>query len=391
MESIGEIFTAFNELALVAGTLVAAVFFFFRSIFAGLGTALLAALGRGAGFGIGQRLSPGAQAGRRLPLSPRQRLARQALFEAEARQVRIESYVGAYLELMAERAGPFALSALIAGRIEPGFAEKYERFVRRTQEFDRLEEKAQRALQRFEADYARHCEPIRDELRQLGVELTRWKARGRRFAWQPWRRRWRYYKRRMLSVRRRIFLRQLRLQSAELKLNMSYRATLEPALVEVDRYERAYLTHWIHSFEADLESLRLTVVSGRLIEHLATPQNSALREKLQIGGLPAERASLERELRAFLAERGVGLPPEASIAGLLEAYLRLRLLEDEAMRAAWGVDRTWLEHDLPPPGELGIAQERWLHLSRAWPEASPRALPPARPHALAGRAAAGGS
>jgi hypothetical protein len=367
MESIGEIFTAFNELALVAGTLLAAVFFFFRSIFAGLGTALLAALGRGAGYGIGQRLSPGAQAGRRLPLSPRQRLARQALFEAEARQVRIESYVGAYLKLIAERMGPFALSVHVAGQIEPGFAEKFERLVRRTQEFDRLEEKAQRALQRFEADYAKHCEPVRDELRSLSVELTRWKARGRRFAWQPWRRRWRYYKRRMLATRKAIFRKQLRLQSAELKLNMGYRAILEPALAEVDRYERAYLTHWIHSFEADLESLRLTVVSGRLIEHLATPQNAALRARLQIEGLPAGKAALERELKSYLSSRDVGLAPAATTAGLLEAYLRIRLLEDADMRAAWGVDRSWIERDLPPPGELGVAQERWLHLRHVVP------------------------
>ncbi len=364
METIGEIFSSFSELALVTGTMLAAVLFFFRSIFTGLGTALLAALGRGAGHGFGQRLSPGRDmAGRRLPTNPRQRLARQALFEAEARQARMESYVDAFSDLLALRGGPFAVSVTLCGLVEPGFAQKVTRLRQRVQEFDRLEGTAQRIVQRYESDYERRCEPTRDELRALSVQLARLKARHRRFAWQPWRRRWRHTKARLLATRRRILAAAWRLRQAELRLNMSYRTVLEPALAAADQYERAYLTHWVHSFEADLDSLRLTVVSGRLVELIGSAPYAGLRASLGLDGLRWEAGKLEPELRDFIAARGGGFGPEATTESLFETYLRLRLLEDDALRRVWGIDRVWLERDLPPPGALGLVHERYQHLA----------------------------
>lgn len=200
------------------------------------------------------------------------------------------------------------------------------------------------------------------------MELARWKARTRRFALQFWRRRWRYYKRRQVLERRRIIALRWRLQQAETKLNRAYRTLLEPALMALDQYERTYLTHWVNSFEADLESFRLTIVTGRLIDLLQAPQQVRLAERLGLAELPREQAGLVQHLTEYLQERRAVHGPSDGIETLFEAYLRLRLLEEPELARRWGIDPAWIAHLLPPPGAIGIAQEYYAHLPHpaAW-------------------------
>ena len=151
---------------------------------------------------------------------------------------------------------------------------------------------------------------------------------------------------------------------AEWRLNEKYSVLLEPALVAVDQYERTYLTHWVHSFEADLESFRLTVMTGRLVDLLFQPAHYETRKRLGLSELPNNRVLLRDHLIEALETRGVGFPPLARLEGLLEIYLRLLLLDDPALQRKWSVNATWLEHYLPPPGALGIANERFNHLTQ---------------------------
>lgn len=360
-----------NNIFVIAGGTIAALFFGVYGLFSRFGLALLTGLTRSAGTGIGDRFvirgagASGQLAGRRLPSAIRQRHARQALWNADARLARLERYVEVWLGLLAARAGPFAVSMHLMSLLHRGFQEKTARLARRAQKFDRLEEKAQSLLQRYEADYAIQCEPLRDSMLRNYVELSLWKARGRRFAWQVWRRRWRYTKRRQVLVRRRIIAERLELHKAEQRLNKLYRIQLEPALTALDLYESTYLAHWVHSFEADLESFRLTVVTGRLIAMLKEPQNARLAETLGLASLPDTTASLTALFTTFLAERQAVLGPNEGIETLFEAYLRLRLIEEPELCRRWGIERQWIERMLPAPGSLGLAHEYYGHLTDA--------------------------
>ncbi|MEZ5776279.1 MAG: hypothetical protein R3D33_16690, partial [Hyphomicrobiaceae bacterium] len=363
MDTVNDIFAVFNDLTIVAGTVLATLFLLLRSVFMGLGTALLSAFGRGAGAGIGTRFAGGQLASRRLPTNPTQRLARQALYQAEARQVRMETYNEAWLELVTLRGGPYALSVHLLGMLSPGFRDKVDRLRTRSLEFDRLEERAQRIVQRYERDYQRVCEPLRDEVRALDVELSRWKARDRRFALQFWRRRWRHAKRRHLRLRFKVVARRWHLHRTEWRLNLRYRGALEPALRAVDRYERAYLTHWIHSFEADLESFRLTILSGRLMEIVRQPARKATIGRLGLADLPDDAAALRSFLIEGLAASARAVAPGEPIESLFETWLRDRLAASPELCALWQVDPAWLRAHLPPPGSLGVVHERYLHVA----------------------------
>ncbi|MEL7544381.1 MAG: hypothetical protein AAGJ70_11465, partial [Pseudomonadota bacterium] len=165
------------------------------------------------------------------------------------------------------------------------------------------------------------------------------------------------------QTRRAILFERLALMRQEWRLNEKYRVLMEPALTALDQYERHYLTHWVHSFEADLESFRLTVVCGRLLDLLHFPAHADTISTLGLADLPQDPAALRAHLIDFIDARGVGYPPGPRIEGLFEIYLRLRLLEDEELRARWDVNQVWLERYLPPPGALGVAHARFYHLA----------------------------
>ncbi|MGI9405557.1 MAG: hypothetical protein ACR2O4_04225 [Hyphomicrobiaceae bacterium] len=354
-------FSFFDDIALLIATAFGAVWLLLSTVMSRFGLAILTGLGRTGGAVIGQRFG-GQMNSRRMPTNPTQRHARQALWRAEARQQRMASYVQAWFDLLATRGGPFAVSIYLHSILHDGFREKVVRLRTRCREFDRLEEIAQHRVQRYERDHERHCQPLRDELLDLEIELARLKARHARQRFRMWRKRWRRVKRRQFQTRRAIVAKRFRLSRAEWRLNARSRVLMEPALVAVDQYERAYLTHWVHSFEADLESFRLTVVTGRLIDLLFQPGHAETANRLGLADLPGDRIHMRDYIIAFLEERDVGFPPLARLEGLFEIYLRLRLLEDPALCRKWGINRIWLERYLPPPGAMGVAHERYNHL-----------------------------
>ena len=374
MDILSGFFSIFDSLALLIATAVGAFWFTVRSFLGRFGLAILTGLGRGAGTGIGARFTgtqaSGQMSSRRMPTNPTGRHARQALMNAEARQIRMKSYVEAWCDLLATRGGPFALSIHLQSLLHDGFREKVVRLRSRCREFDRLEAIAQRRIQLFERDYARKCEPIRNELMDLNITLARWKARHRRFAWRFWRRRWRYLKGRQIATRRKLIAAQWRLQRAEWRLNVAARPTMEPALVAVDQYEQNYLMHWVHSFEADLESFRLTVMTGRLLDILFEPGSAGMREHLGLGALPKDRVDLREHVLGYLRERRVAFGPLARLESLFESYLRERLIEDSDLCQRWHINPIWLRRALPAPGAIGVAHERYRHIAPlgAWKE-----------------------
>ena len=367
MDLFVDFFGIFDSVALLFATVVGAIWFAIRSFLGRFGLALLMGLGRGAGTGLGARFTGGQAGGqissRRMPSNPTGRHARQALWNAEARQVRMKSYVDAWCDLLATRGGPFAISIHLQSLLHDGFRDKVVRLRVRCREFDRLEAVAQRRVQLYERDYARQCEPIQDEFLRLNVELARWKARHRRFVGRFWKKRWRYLKRNQIRTRRALIDVRWRLQKAEWKLNAAYRPVLEPALVAVDQYERNYLMHWVHSFEADLESFRLTVMTGRLLDILFEPASDGMRVHLGLGDLPHDRIVLREHMIDYLATHQVAFGPLARLESLFESYLRVRLIDDPELCERWHINRVWLQHALPAPGAVGVANERYQHLT----------------------------
>lgn len=364
MELFAEFFNLFNDFFLLMAGAVGAVWLMISTVLSRFSLAIIAGIGRTGGAVLGQRFG-GQMNSRRMPSSPTNRKARQALWRAEARQQRMASYVQAWFDLLATRGGPFALSIYLHSMLHDGFRDKVVRLRVRCREFDRLEEVAQHRVQRYEREYEKTCEPIRDGILDLELELARLRARHTRQVFRFWRKRWRRVKRRQFQTRRAILWRRIQLMRAEWRLNEKYSVLMEPALVAVDQYERTYLAHWVHSFEADLESFRLTIVTGRLVELLFRPGHEATCKRLGLSDLPHDRIHLRDHLIDYLERRNIGFPPLARLEGLFEFYLRVRLLEDAELCRAWGVNRVWLENYLPPPGALGVAHERYNHLQNA--------------------------
>ncbi len=374
MEFLTDSLTFFSDIGVLIATVVGTAIVALRGFIVRFGLAILAGLGRGAGAGLSSKFAgSGGTAGsqidsRRMPASAKARHARQALWQASAREKRMETYLDAWIDLLAMRGGPFALSIYLYSLFHKGFQLKVARLQQRCREFDRLEDEAQRILQRYEADYERKCEPLRNEILDDQIELAKWKARHRRWSFKFWRKRWRYYKKRMTAVRRRLFVRRIILFRREYKLNLCYRSVIEPALKAVDQYEKAYLSHWVHSFEADLKSFRLTVVTGRLLEMICEKQNHDFLERLGLGEMPSDAARLRVFLQSTIESYQAGYGPEATLESLFETYLRLKLLNEPGLLERWGVNRVWLERYLPPPGALGVTQQRYEHMgsNRDW-------------------------
>jgi hypothetical protein len=157
----------FDSIFVLLGGVAAAIFFGVYGLFSRFGLALLTGLTRSAGTGLGDRFMGrgiGRTGGRRIPTGGMIRHARHALWHADARLQRMELYNEAWLELLAARGGPFAVQMHLLSLIHAGFQEKTARLLRRARAFDRLEERAQGILQRYERDYARLCEPMRNEM-----------------------------------------------------------------------------------------------------------------------------------------------------------------------------------------------------------------------------------
>ncbi len=374
MDDMGAVLASFNDLYLVGATAIGALYMGLRGIFAKLLIGLLGGLGRGAGTGIGNRMTGGTGGGSsggggaNLSTANKIKHAKQALYAAAGRKRRIQIYLETWVTLLTVRDGSHALSIFLHSLIHPSFNKKVSRLRNRCRKFDELEGRVQHILGRYERDFERHCLPLRNELIALDVNLARWKARHRRWFGKIWRKRWWYYKRNIRKTRWKMIKLQIRLYKKNNWLNIAYRPELEPALVELHHYERIYLTSWVHSFEADLESFRLTVISGRLIEQLQKEQYADHKDYLGLSELPEDMDETRKYLREFLKKHGVGIGPESSVEGLFEAFLRLRLIHDPEMRKRWGVDYVWLTQSLPPPGALGLADAKYNHLesNRHW-------------------------
>ncbi|MEL6288298.1 MAG: hypothetical protein AAFQ35_05910 [Pseudomonadota bacterium] len=217
-----EIFTEFISffdgiILLVAGTL-GAIWVMISTVLSRFSLAILTGIGRTSGAVLGQRFG-GQMQSRRMPSTAGPRRAREALWRAEARQQRMALYVQAWHDLLATRGGPFALSIALHAQMHDGLRDKIERLRERCREFDRLEEIAQHRVQKYEREYARMCEPIRDHVLDLELELARLKARHARQRFRFWRSRWQRVKRRIFQTRRAILAERIRLMRSEFRLN----------------------------------------------------------------------------------------------------------------------------------------------------------------------------
>ena len=366
MEILNHMLTGINDFFLVIATAAGALLVILRGIFAKLMIGLLGGLGRGAGTGLGSKLTGpgggGQPGGSGMPTSPRYKQAKTALYQAAARQTRMANYINAWFNLLSMRTGPHAVSVYLYSLMHPHFKDKIARLRIRCREFDRLEEKAQKVLSRYERDFERQCVPLRNLLIHHDVELFRWKARYARFGFQLWKRRYWYHRRKIRQTRWKMIALQIKLYFRTRRLNIVYRPFVEPAFREMDHYERIYLASWVHSFEADLESFRLTVISGRLIEEVLSENFADFRDFYQLSELPVEAEALRHFLRQYLTERNIGFASSAAIEGLFETWLRVRLLEDERMRKKWNISTIWLTRCIPAPGAIGIAQAQFGHL-----------------------------
>lgn len=368
MEFVNELFTGINDLFLYVATAIGALFMALRVLLAKLMIGLLGGLGRGAGTGLGSKIT-GSGGGNNsgntgeMPSSPRYKKARQALYGASSRQARMANYVNAWFNLLAMRSGPHAVSVYLYSLMHPDFADKTARLRARCRKFDQLEEKAQRVLARYERDFEKKCAPLRDQLIDLDVEISRLKARYKRFGFQFWKRRYWSFKRRIRKSRWEMIGVQLRLYLVTRRLNILYRPFIQPAFKQLDHYERIYLAQWVHSFEADLESFRLTVVSGRLLEELTSEDCAGVRAFYMLEDLPVEQDRLRAYLKDYLESYDIGFVPNAAVEGLFETWLRVRLLQDDTMRRKWGVSSRWLRHCIPPPGGLGVVQSTYGHFT----------------------------
>ncbi len=372
MDILTLFFSFFADIGFLIATIIGALVVAVRGIIGRFGFAILAGLGKGAGAGLGSKLTGGRSGGepdnKKMPSSQQVLRARQALWGSHARETRMNTYVSAWYNLLSLRGGPFAISIYLHSLFHKGFQQKVIRLQQRCREFDRLEDNAQRVLQRYESDYERDCEPLRDALLDDLVDLAKWKARHRRWTFKFWRKRWWNNKKNMLKLRRRIVFQRYILLQKEYRLNILYRSTLEPVLKAQEQYERHYLSHWVHSFEADLKSFELTVISGRLVEILVNMNDRRFLERLGLGDLPREPAYLRSFMQQYLDQYNIGYGPEATIENLFENYLRAKLTYEHGMAERWGINRIWLMNYLPPPGALGIVQNKYYHMmpQRSW-------------------------
>ncbi|MEL7543706.1 MAG: hypothetical protein AAGJ70_08020, partial [Pseudomonadota bacterium] len=180
----------FNQFFLLIAGGIGAIWLMISTVLSRFSLAILTGLGRAGGAVLGQRFGGGQMQSRRMPTTATPRRAREALWRAEGRQQRMALYVEAWFDLLSTRGGPFALSIYLHSQIHPGFREKVRRLRERCREFDRLEEVAQHRVQRYEREYAAVCEPMRDHVIDLELELSRLKARHARQRFKLWRRRW---------------------------------------------------------------------------------------------------------------------------------------------------------------------------------------------------------
>ena len=372
MDIISIFFSFFTDIGLLVATLLGTIVVAIRGIIGRFGFTILAGLGKGAGAGIGSKLTGGRSGyqfeSKNMPTGQLVLRGRQALWTSASREKRMNTYIAAWYNLLALRGGPFAISIYLQSLHHKGFQQKIQRLQKRCREFDRLEDNAQRALQHYERDYEKQCEPLRDQLLDHIYELSKWKARHKRWAFKFWHKRWRHNKKNMFSLRRKISMKRYTLLMKEYRLNMIYRARLEPLLKTVHQFEHQYLTHWVHSFEADLKSFELTVISGRLVEIISNMTNRRFLENLGLGELPREPAYLRSYMQKYLDNHNIGYGPEATIENLFENYLRVKLISEPGMAERWGISKIWLKNYLPPPGALGIVQSKYHHMApnQAW-------------------------
>ncbi|MGF1446270.1 MAG: hypothetical protein ACFBRM_08710 [Pikeienuella sp.] len=139
--------------------------------------------------------------------------------------------------------------------------------------------------------------------------------------------------------------------------------------LELIEHDKMFLGHLYHRFGLEVESLKFTVASGRVLELIAadTPEGARARTELGLdwvscAGSPACTAETMREAirRDPALTEYVGLGPESVLEGTLEAYLRVKLLLG-TLRLP-GYSPHWIAH-LPPPGEFGRAQTEYQHFA----------------------------
>ncbi len=152
-----------------------------------------------------------------------------------------------------------------------------------------------------------------------------------------------------------------------------HEAEVAGVCLELIEHDRMFLSHLYHRFGLEVESLKFTVASGRVLELIAadTPAGAQARRALGMDAIacadePCTADILREKIRADAdLNEYVGLGPEAVLEGTLEAYLRIKILLGRVRIP--GFNAHWIAH-LPPPGEFGRAQIEHGHLAHqlAW-------------------------
>ncbi len=137
--------------------------------------------------------------------------------------------------------------------------------------------------------------------------------------------------------------------------------------LELIEHDRMFLGHLFHRFGLEVESLKFTVASGRVLELLAAEGEEAAAARAALGlegavgpdGAPTTAEALRDWIRHDPdLQSHVGLGPVAVFEGTLEAFLRLKLLLGRIRLP--GYSKSWIAH-LPPPGEFGRSQAAYNH------------------------------
>jgi hypothetical protein len=307
---------------------------------------------------------------------------------------RMETYRNLVHLVQAQFNGPSAVCLRVMVRFfEPGFVETFRTAERGFRELDRIDDSVREVHRRIHEELKARTDPLERE--RINAEKAHEMARIRRkhaIQRRPaslWLRRrlgqffggiaasalnlvWSGSEARELRREKRRLrdrLNELRTGIAEQhrEIFAEHEAEVVGVCLELIEHDRMFLSHLYHRFGLEVESVKFSVASGRVLELIAadTPEGAAARAALGLealvcadGETSAANALRERIRSDPTLEEHVGLGPEAVLEGTLEAYLRVAILLGRVDLAGFTPD--WVAH-LPPPGEFGRAHLEYGH------------------------------
>ncbi|GMG81588.1 hypothetical protein LNKW23_08010 [Paralimibaculum aggregatum] len=292
--------------------------------------------------------------------------------------------------------GPSAVCLRIAVRyFEQEFVETFRTAERGFRELDRLDDKVRATHRSIHDELKTNTDPLERE--RIAAEKDHEMIRIRRkhaIAAQPvslWLRRrlgqflgslvapvvnlaWsslgaRELKREKRKLRARLYELRTAIAEEHRRIFSEHEAEVAGVCLELIEHDRMFLSHLYHRFGLEVESLKFTVASGRVLELVAADNEAGARARRELGldgsgcgetlicdaEALREQVRLDPELQTY-----VGLGPEAVLEGTFEAYLRIKLLLGTITLP--GYSPHWIAH-LPPPGEFGRAQLEYQHFA----------------------------